>query len=78
MSFDKIYYKDKEVERDVNAGNAEVAYFQHIYRTTFMTIVDDKFREHACVLYGYRCWQQITRHPIQSLKQWRQRRAHKK
>ncbi len=45
-----------------------VAYYQHIYKTTF-SLDNDAPRVHACFERGHWCWLQLRTHPLQSIKQ---------
>ncbi len=69
MSFDKIFYKGKEIQRDdlsnlnVDDGTS-VAYYQHIYKSNFMS----DYRRHACMQWGHWCWRQAREYPLDAVK----------
>ena len=67
MSFEKIYYKGKEMKfGDGSAIKIKkvvdgVSYFSHIYRTSGFT--KDAKRTHACLRHGYWCWKNLLERP---------------
>jgi hypothetical protein len=72
MSFDKIYYKGKEILPPLREITTNVAYFQHIYRMNGFPI-SGKFTEdgkdyepprtHVCLQSGYLCFKQLKEEP---------------
>lgn len=63
MSFEKIRYKGKELELDVD-DSTSVAYYNHIYRTGWGI----GYNRHSCMQWGYWCWKQARRYPLDAIK----------
>ncbi len=74
--FDAVRFRGKELERAKVDVTTHVAYYRHIYRTSFT----NKHKVHSCMLMGSWCWRQLVTHPVQAVKQWRasKRRRHAK
>lgn len=63
MSLDKVYYQGEELEIDVD-DTTIIAYYQHIYRTSY----DNQYSRHMCMKWGVWCWKQAREHPIDAIK----------
>ncbi len=61
MSFEKLYYKGREVKL-VDVGQESTVYVDHIYRTNSL-LPDEPVRVHSCLLHGWFCWRNLFERP---------------